>query len=70
MLVERGFRECMKRPITVQAKKMYEPFVVKTLENSDGFRGKAGDYWMIGVDGEHYVCDKVIFEKTYNWIGE
>ena len=68
MLVERGFRECMKKPIAVQAKKMHEDFVVKTLENPEGFQGKAGDYWMIGVRGEHYVYDKEIFEESYEWV--
>lgn len=68
MIIEREFRECMKKPIPVQAKQMYEEFVVITLENPEGFKGKAGDYWMIGIRGEHYVCDKEIFEETYEWI--
>jgi hypothetical protein len=58
----------MKRPIVVHAKKMNASFVVKTLENPEGFNGKPGDYWMIGVEGEHYVCAEKIFEKTYDWV--
>jgi len=64
-----GFKRCMKKPIAIHAKQMETEFVVTTLENQ-GFKGKAGDYWMIGVNGEHYVCDKEIFEKTYDWVDE
>ena len=61
-----GLRPCMKRPITVHAKQINEEFRVNTLEG-DYKQGKAGDYLMMGVDGELYICDKVIFAKTYNF---
>jgi hypothetical protein len=28
-------------------------------------KGKAGDWLMVGVNGEKYACDRSIFEKTY-----
>lgn len=28
--------------------------------------GKPGDWLMIGIDGEKYICDDTIFKKTYN----
>ena len=62
-----GMRDCMKRPIIVQAKQINELFRVDTLEG-DYKQGKAGDYLMRGVDGELYICDKEIFEKTYDWM--
>ena len=59
-------RTCMKRPITVHAKQMHEEFRVNTLEGNYK-QGKAGDYLMMGVEGELYICDKTIFEKTYDF---
>jgi hypothetical protein len=57
---------CMKRPIVIHAKQMNEEFRVLTLEG-DYKLGKIGDYLMQGVDKELYICDKVIFEKSYNF---
>ena len=62
----RDMRTCMKRPITVHAKQIDEEFRVNTLEGNYK-QGKAGDYLMCGVDGELYICDKTIFEKTYDF---
>ena len=59
-------QRCMKRPITVHAKQIHEEFRVNTLEGND-HQGKPGDYLMCGVDGELYVCDKDIFEKSYDF---
>ena len=59
--------DCMKRPIVVHAKRIDEEFRVNTLEGNYK-QGKAGDYLMKGVDGELYICDKEIFEKTYDFI--
>lgn len=59
--------DCMKRPIVVHAKRIDEEFRVSTLEGNYK-QGKAGDYLMKGVDGELYICDKEIFEKTYDFI--
>lgn len=58
---------CMKRPIIIQAKRMNEEFRVNTLEGNYK-QGKPGDYLMRGIDGELYICDGAIFEKTYDFI--
>lgn len=57
---------CMKLPIVIHAKQIDESFRVSTLEG-DYKQGKAGDYLMQGIDGELYICDREIFEKTYCW---
>ena len=58
---------CIKRPIVVHAKQIHEPFRVNTLEGNYKL-GKTGDYLIKGIDAELYICDKDIFEKTYDWI--
>jgi len=62
-----GMDGCMKRPIVVHATQVNEEFRVNTLEGNYK-QGKPGDYLMRGVDGELYICDKEIFEKTYVWV--
>lgn len=62
-----NMRNCMKRPIVIQSLQINEPFRVNTLEG-DYKQGKAGDYLMRGIDGELYICDRAIFEKTYDWV--
>lgn len=57
---------CMKKPITVHAKQINEDFRVASLEG-DYKQGKAGDYLMRGIDGELYICDRSIFERTYDF---
>ena len=61
-----SMRKCMKKPIEISARQMDEEFRVKTLEG-DYKIGKVGDYLMRGIDGELYICDKSIFERSYNW---
>jgi patatin-like phospholipase/acyl hydrolase len=58
------FQEAVKKPIPVRCKQMAEDFEVETMEGT--LRGKAGDYLMVGVNGEMYPIDKEIFEKTYD----
>lgn len=60
-------KPCIKRPIIVHAKQINEPFRVDTLEGNYK-QGKAGDYLMQGIDQELYICDKDIFEKTYDFV--
>lgn len=60
---------CLKRSIIVHAKQIEEPFRVVTLEG-DYKQGKSGDYLMRGIDNELYICDKSIFEKTYDFVDE
>ena len=63
----RFMSKCIKRPVVVHAKKMDEEFRVKSLEG-DYKQGKAGDYLMCGIDGELYICDGSIFERSYDFI--
>jgi len=58
---------CMKRPIVIHAKRIDEDFRVNTLEGNYK-QGKVGDYLMQGIDGELYICDGPIFEKTYDFV--
>lgn len=58
---------CKRKPIIVHALKMSEPFRVDSLEG-DYKQGKAGDYLMKGIDGELYICDGPIFERTYDFL--
>ena len=60
-----GMKPARKTAIA-HAKKMDITFIVKTLEGD--MLGKAGDYLMTGIDGEHYPCDADIFDKTYEFI--
>ena len=62
-----GLNSCMKKPIPIKAKQINEEFRVDTLEGNYK-QGKPGDYLMCGIENELYICDKGIFEKTYDWI--
>lgn len=61
-----GMLPCMKRPVVVHAKAIDTEFRVKSMEG-DYKQGKPGDYLMQGVDGELYICDRDIFERTYDF---
>lgn len=58
------FRKAVKKPIPIKCIQIHEPFQVESLEGT--VNGKAGDWLMIGIDGEKYICDKAIFKKTYD----
>jgi hypothetical protein len=58
------FKKAIKKPIPVSCIQINEPFEVETLEGK--MRGQAGDWLMVGVNGEMYPCAKEIFEKTYD----
>ena len=62
-----GMAGCRKRPIIVHAIQINEDFRVDTLEGNYK-QGRAGDYLMRGIAGELYICDREIFEKTYDWV--
>ena len=64
-----GMSKCRKRPLFVYAKQMREEFRVNSIEGNYA-QGKAGDYLVKGIKGELYICDKDIFEKTYEWIDD
>jgi hypothetical protein len=57
------FKPYMRKPIRIRALRIFEPFAVKTLEGIE--HGKAGDFLIIGAEGEKYVCDQNIFFKIH-----
>lgn len=58
------FQPYRKRPVVIQARRRDAAFTVETLEGV--MTGKPGDYEMIGVKGERYICDAAIFAETYD----
>ncbi|MFX0555797.1 hypothetical protein ACOCEA_03320 [Maribacter sp. CXY002] len=58
-----NFKQAVKKPIPVRCIQIDEPFMVETLEGE--MHGKAGDWLIVGISGEMYPIDRVIFEKTY-----
>jgi len=60
------FKQAVKKPIPIQCIQIDEPFVVETLEGE--MKGKKGDWLMVGVTGELYVCDQDIFSKSYKLV--
>ena len=62
-----GMMPCRKKPIIIHAVQLHEEFRVHSLEG-DFYQGKPGDYLMVGIDHEQYICDKDIFERIYDWV--
>ena len=60
------FVKVVKNPKPIEAVQIDEVFEVESMEGL--MRGKPGDYLMRGVEGELYVCDRKIFNKTYKEI--
>jgi hypothetical protein len=56
-------RQWRKRPITITAQRMAEPFEVETHEGT--MRGRPGDWLITGVKGEKYPCANDVFRATY-----
>ncbi len=61
-----GMQPCLKSAVT-HAKKLDHEFRVKSLEGNFK-QGKAGDYLMRGPEGELYICDGPIFDRTYAFL--
>ena len=59
----KGARLYVKKPIPIQAIPINQTFWVESLEGNH--QGKEGDYLVRGVIGELYICDKEIFERSY-----
>lgn len=61
-----GIHKVQKKPLIIHAVQINFPegFTVDTLEGT--MTGKPGDYLMFGIDGEKYICDRDIFERTYD----
>lgn len=53
----------VKKPIPIDAIRMYKEFYVDT--NEGRMRGKPGDYLVTGIRGEQYPVDRKIFEESY-----
>lgn len=62
-------QNCRQKPLIIQAMQIGYEFRVETLEGNYK-QGKAGDYLMRGVEDGLYICDKAIFEKTYDCVEE
>jgi hypothetical protein len=60
------YRLARKKPIPMRCIQMSEPFEVETLEGV--MRGNAGDWLMVGFEGEMWPIKKEIFEKTYEFL--
>ncbi len=58
-----NFDKVKKKSMPVEAVQIDEPFEVETIEGI--MRGKPGDFLMRGVRGELYVCDRSIYDETY-----
>ncbi|MGB5236639.1 MAG: hypothetical protein WBM43_06175 [Flavobacteriaceae bacterium] len=61
---ELTFKEAIKKPIPIRCVQINEPFEVETLEGT--LSAKAGDWLMVGINGEMYAIDQQIFQKTYD----
>lgn len=61
-----NFKKAVKKPIPIKCVQIDEPFEVESMEGV--MRGKAGDWLMVGVNGEKYVCDDGIFRKSYDLV--
>mgnify|MGYP001615614701 FL=1 len=59
----KGSRLFVKKPIPIQAAAIPQTFWVASLEGNH--QGKEGDYLVRGIRGELYICDKQIFEESY-----
>lgn len=62
-----NFEQVRKKPVKVEAVQMKDAFEVESMEGI--MRGKPGDYLMRGVRGELYVCDRSVFNETYEKSG-
>ncbi len=60
----RGVRLYVKKPIPIQARQIDQTFWVASLEGNH--QGKEGDYLIRGIKGELYICDREIFEQSYD----
>ena len=58
------FHRYVKKRIPIRAEELDRPMEINTMEGT--FRGKKGDYLVIGVRDETYIVKKDIFEQTYD----
>jgi len=62
------FQKYRKKPISIKAARIDEPFEVETLEGT--MCGNAGDWLICGVMGEYYPCKPDVFALTYEKVEE
>lgn len=61
-----SFKKAIKKPIPIKCVQIDEPFEVESLEGL--VTGKSGDWLMIGITGEMYICDQQIFNDSYKLV--
>ena len=57
------FKLAVKKVSPIRFLQIQEAFEVETIEGL--YKGKPGDYLVVGTEGELVPCDKSIFEKNY-----
>lgn len=67
-MTERDWAFYKSKPVTITARRMFEPFKVKTLEGE--MQGNAGDWLIIGTEGEKYPCKDSVFKKKYRFLNK
>ena len=66
---ELNLYQVRKKPIIIHATQInWDDFTVHSLEGDHN--GKKGDWLMVGVNNEIYVCADDIFKKTYDVLEE
>ena len=61
-----NFKKAVKKPIAVRVAEIKEAFEVETLEGA--FKGKAGDFLIVGPKNEMWAVDREIFLETYEFL--
>jgi len=64
-----GVFPCRKKPMIVHALQVNFPEGFTVTSKEGLLNGKPGDYLMFGIDGEKYICEKSIFERSYDRLG-
>lgn len=66
--IDAKMKKYRKKPIVIEA---YQTDVTLDIETLEGImHASAGDYIIIGVNGEQYPCKPDIFEKTYEEVSD
>ncbi len=56
------------KPVVIEATRLAYPTEVTTLEGI--IKGNPGDWLIVGVKGERYICKHDIFVRTYEPVDE
>ena len=60
-----GARLYIRKPMPIQAQQIDQTFWIPSTTQSCYHQGKEGDYLIKGKYGELSICDKELFEETY-----